>query len=160
MYYTYVDTSVGNLLLMSDGQHITGMHWVVFKRAPKPDKSWVDRPGIFNHVTTQLNEYFNGRRKTFDLRYTLAGTAFQRAVWKELERIPYGKTTTYQAIAKAIGNPRAVRAVGTAVGSNPISIVIPCHRVIATNGTLGGYAGGLESKKLLLGIESAVYRTK
>ena len=154
MYYTYLDTPAGRLLLISDGRQVTGMHWVVFRRAPVPLASWIERPDVFTEVIAQLTEYFAGTRRIFDFLYVMQGTLFQQAVWKELERIPYGVATTYRTIAQAIGNPKAVRAVGTAVGSNPMSIVVPCHRVLATDGTLGGYAGGLESKQVLLSRES------
>jgi methylated-DNA-[protein]-cysteine S-methyltransferase len=97
----------------------------------------------------------DGKRTSFDLPLAPLGTEFQRRVWTALAAIPYGTTTTYAAIARSIGKPRAVRAVGTANGKNPLSIVVPCHRVIGKNGTLTGYAGGLESKRRLLEIESA-----
>jgi methylated-DNA-[protein]-cysteine S-methyltransferase len=98
----------------------------------------------------------DGKRTCFDLPLAPLGTEFQRRVWTALAAIPYGTTTTYAAIARSIGTPRAVRAVGTANGKNPLSIVVPCHRVIGKNGTLTGYAGGLESKRRLLEIESAL----
>lgn len=103
----------------------------------------------------QLNEYFEGKRKEFDLPLKLEGTKFQKQVWRELTKIPYGQTRSYKDIALAIANPKAVRAVGMANNKNPISIVIPCHRVIGSNGDLIGYAGGLEIKKELLNLEKA-----
>jgi methylated-DNA-[protein]-cysteine S-methyltransferase len=106
-------------------------------------------------VRAQLDDYFDGKRKSFELRLAPRGTAFQRRVWQELATIPYGATTTYAAIARSIGKPLAVRAVGAANGKNPLSIVVPCHRVIGKNGTLTGYAGGLASKRRLLELESA-----
>ncbi len=101
----------------------------------------------------QICEYIAGRRKSFDLPYELYGTEFQKRVWIELCRIPYGETRTYKQIAEAVGNPESSRAVGSANGKNPIMIIVPCHRVIGTNGNLTGYAGGLELKKALLDIE-------
>lgn len=101
----------------------------------------------------QICEYIAGRRKSFDLPYELYGTEFQKRVWTELCRIPYGETRTYKQIAEAVGNPESSRAVGSANGKNPIMIIVPCHRVIGTNGNLTGYAGGLELKKALLDIE-------
>lgn len=102
----------------------------------------------------QLNEYFLHQRKSFDLPIEPRGTAFQQGVWQLLNQIPYGTTWSYKDIAIKMKNPQAVRAVGTAIGRNPISIIVPCHRVIASNGTLGGFAGGLDRKKILLDLES------
>lgn len=153
MYYTYTDTPAGKLLLTSNGSTLTGVHWVTFRRAPQPTLEWQEQPELFRQAITELVDYFGNKQTTFSIPYLASGTSFQKAVWKELEKIPYGHTTTYQAVARAIGKPNAVRAVGTAVGSNPISIVVPCHRVIASDGKLGGYAGGLESKQILFAIE-------
>ncbi|HOE94052.1 MAG TPA: methylated-DNA--[protein]-cysteine S-methyltransferase [Candidatus Cryptobacteroides sp.] len=110
---------------------------------------------IISLTIKQLEEYFDGRRKTFDIPLNLVGTEFQKTVWKQLLHIPYAKTESYAAIAKAIGRPSAVRAVAGAIGANPISIIVPCHRVIGSDGSLIGYAGGLEAKKYLLTIERA-----
>lgn len=107
-------------------------------------------PEILKNAYYQLDEYFNGKRRAFDLKLSLKGTEFQRKVWMELMNIPYGETLTYKDIADRLGNSHAVRAVGNANGKNPISIVVPCHRVIGSNGKLTGYAGGLERKAWLL----------
>ena len=107
-------------------------------------------------VYTQLTEYFGGRRQSFDFPYRLQGTEFQKKVWTALCNIPYGETRTYKEIAQAVGNPQASRAVGMANNKNPISIAVPCHRVIGSNGKLVGYAGGLDVKKALLELESKV----
>jgi methylated-DNA-[protein]-cysteine S-methyltransferase len=114
----------------------------------------VDHP-ILCLAEQQLGEYFAGARKSFDLPLDFAGTPFQKKVWSELLNIPFGQTRTYGQIANAIGKPRAFRAVGAANGKNPISIVAPCHRVIGKDGSLTGFAGGLEAKECLLGIEAA-----
>jgi methylated-DNA-[protein]-cysteine S-methyltransferase len=114
----------------------------------------VDHP-ILCLAEQQLREYFAGARKSFDLPLDFAGTPFQKKVWSELLNIPFGQTRTYGQIANAIGKPRAFRAVGAANGKNPISIVAPCHRVIGKDGSLTGFAGGLEAKECLLGIEAA-----
>jgi methylated-DNA-[protein]-cysteine S-methyltransferase len=108
----------------------------------------------FTEVLAQLDGYFAGERRSFELALAPLGTEFQRRVWQALAAIPYGETTTYAAIARAVGKPKAVRAVGAANGKNPISIVVPCHRVIGQNGTLTGYAGGLPSKQRLLELEA------
>jgi methylated-DNA-[protein]-cysteine S-methyltransferase len=114
----------------------------------------VDHP-ILCLAEQQLGEYFAGARKSFDLPLDFAGTPFQKKVWSELLNIPFGQTRTYGQIANSIGKPRAFRAVGAANGKNPISIVAPCHRVIGKDGSLTGFAGGLEAKECLLGIEAA-----
>ena len=106
-------------------------------------------------VRTQLEEYFAGERTAFDLPLAPAGTPFRQVVWEELQRIEYGETTTYAALAARIGRPAAVRATGAANGANPISIIIPCHRVIGSNGSLTGYGGGLGAKRFLLELERA-----
>lgn len=113
---------------------------------------------IISIAIKQLEEYFDGQRKTFDIPLNLVGTEFQKAVWKQLLHIPYAKTESYAAISKAIGRPSAVRAVAGAIGANPISIIVPCHRVIGSDGSLTGYAGGLEAKKYLLSIEQTAIR--
>ena len=108
---------------------------------------------IIEETISQLNEYLDGKRKKFDLTISYEGTAFQQSVWKQLTTIPYGKTISYKEQASAMGDPKKARAVGTANGKNPLSIIVPCHRVIASDGTLGGYAGGLKVKKFLLELE-------
>ena len=108
---------------------------------------------LANLAFNQINEYLEGRRTNFDFPYELAGTGFQKRVWKELCLIPYGETRTYKQIAEAIGQPKASRAVGLANSKNPVAIAVPCHRVIGTNGSLTGYAGGLDMKKALLQLE-------
>ncbi len=156
-YYTTLHTPAGNLLLVGDGDSLYGIYWEVFKRTPLIQTNWVEDAAKFKDVVRQLNEYFTGNRREFVMPIKTTGTVFQKSVWQEIARIPYGQTTSYQAIAVAVGSPKAVRAVGTAVGSNPFSIVVPCHRVLATSGKLGGYAGGLEAKKVLLTQENIPY---
>jgi O-6-methylguanine DNA methyltransferase len=157
-YYTILNTPAGEMLLMSNGEAITGMHWTVFRRAPKVSAEWSENKEVFGNAIAQLDEYFAGKRKAFDLPIEFDGTPFQQSVWRELLKIPFGAQTTYQTIAQTIGKPKAVRAVGTAVGSNPISIVVPCHRVLATSGKLGGYAGGLDGKRMLLSTEQIAWK--
>lgn len=157
MYYTYYDTPAGTLLLTHDGEVLTGAYWKVFVRSPKVLPGWHEDKNKFTDIIRQFDEYFAGTRMSFDLTYEVPGTDFQKSVWREIAKIPYGTRITYKDIAEAIGKPKAVRAVGTAVGSNPISIAVPCHRVLATSGKLGGYAGGLESKRVLLGLEKIPY---
>jgi methylated-DNA-[protein]-cysteine S-methyltransferase len=111
---------------------------------------------VLQQCCSELDEYFAGKRKIFDVEISFTGTSFQNNIWQELLKIPYGKTISYAALAKAAGNPKACRAAGSANGKNPIAIIIPCHRVIASDGTLGGYAYGLDVKKQLLDIENKI----
>ena len=157
-YFTTIQTPAGELLLLSDGQCLTGMYWTVFERAPAIQPDWQEREDLFADAKQQLAEYFAGERKAFDLECSPSGTDFQRAVWQQLMNLPFGITTTYKSIAEAIGKPKAVRAVGTAVGSNPFMIIIPCHRVLPADGRVGGYAGGPASKRSLLALENISYR--
>lgn len=156
MQYTYKDTPMGTVLCTQKDGVLTGIYWKVFKRVPTVQNDWIADDAAFSEVFRQLDEYYAGKRRVFDLVYAAAGTDFQRAVWQELEKIPYGASTSYQAIATAIGKPNAVRAVGTAIGSNPISIIVPCHRVLTSDGRLGGYAGGLAAKEVLLRTEGII----
>jgi methylated-DNA-[protein]-cysteine S-methyltransferase len=127
----------------------------------KLDAKFVERNDeVLEKTRKQVDEYFSGNRKEFDIPLLMIGTDFQRRVWKALIRIPYGATSTYGKIAEDIGIPRAVRAVGGAAGANPISIIIPCHRVIGSNGGLVGYGGGLPLKKWLLRLEQGDTRTQ
>lgn len=116
-----------------------------------------ERPSaLTNRAANQLQEYFGGKRRVFDVPLALAGTEFQRAVWDELLRIPYGQTRSYSQVAAAIGHPRASRAVGQANNRNPLPIFVPCHRVVAADGSLGGYAFGVKTKQFLLDLEASV----
>lgn len=157
MYYMFANTPAGMLLFVGNGKTVTGIHWEVFKRRPVIAPDWVEDKAVFKEVLYQFDEYFAGKRTAFNFAYEAQGTDFQKAVWKELEKIPYGDHSSYQAIAYAVGKPKAVRAVGTAVGSNPLSIVVPCHRVLTSSGMLGGYAGGLKSKQYLLQKERIAF---
>jgi methylated-DNA-[protein]-cysteine S-methyltransferase len=153
--YTYLDSPIGRLLLCSDGEALTGLDMDVPDRARRDLRSWVEDANLppLRAAIRQLNEYFAGTRREFDLPLRLQGTTFQRSVWQALTKIPYGATLTYGEQAARIGNPNASRAVGLANGRNPISIVVPCHRVIGANGSLTGYGGGLERKRWLLAHE-------
>jgi methylated-DNA-[protein]-cysteine S-methyltransferase len=129
---------------------LTGLWIVGEKHAPEIAPDWRRDDTAFDEVRRQLDEYFAGTRREFDLPLTAEGTAFQQSVWAGLLRIPCGVTRSYGQLAEEIGNPKAVRAVGLANGRNPISIIVPCHRVIGANGTLTGYGGGLKAKSWLL----------
>jgi O-6-methylguanine DNA methyltransferase len=156
-YYTFKETPAGALLLVGEGKVINGIYWKVFKRAPKVAADWIENKKMFTRPLKQIDEYFAGKRTVFDFDFVADGTNFQKKVWKELSRIPFGASVSYKTIAKKIGKPKAVRAVGTAIGSNPMSIVVPCHRVLTSAGKLGGFAGGLKSKEVLLKKEKIKY---
>lgn len=147
---------LGPLYLVAAGDKLTGILWRAPSVAPLGALA-EDRPEakVIKKAVGQIEEYLAGHRREFDLPLEPAGTEFQRRVWAELKKIPYGQTLSYREIAGKIENEKAVRAVGTANGRNPLSLVIPCHRVIAADGTLGGYAGGLDVKKRLLELEGA-----
>lgn len=121
----------------------------------QPQKALLQTTELLSMATIQLDEYFQGKRTIFSLPFKLTGTPFQLAVWKELQNIPYGKTTSYKEIAQKINKPKAYRAVGMANNKNPLPIIIPCHRVIGSNGKLIGYAGGLNLKNYLLELEKS-----
>ena len=152
--YTTMDSPVGPLVLAGDETALTLIGFTTGPKASSIDPDWVCEPTAFEAVRTQLKEYFAGQRQVFDLTLRPEGTEFQRAVWQALTRIPYGETCSYGEIATAIGRPKAVRAVGAANGRNPLPIVVPCHRVIGSNGSLTGFGGGLENKEWLLALES------
>jgi methylated-DNA-[protein]-cysteine S-methyltransferase len=154
--YTYAPTPVGDVLLTADGSgHLTGIYWPEHRLAPKPGPGWERDDGAFAGALEQLDEYFAGRRTSFDLPVAAQGTPFQHRVWDALREIRFGETVTYRELAERIGRPSAARAVGLANGRNPVSIVVPCHRVVGSGGVLTGYAGGLEVKRRLLAHERA-----
>lgn len=153
MYYCYTPSPVGQLLLTGE-KSLESLHFPVGKTRMDPQNDWVEDPDRFETAKCQLAEYFNGRRQEFDLKLAPQGTEFQKQVWKQLVKIPYGQTISYGELARRINNPKASRAVGLANGKNPISIIIPCHRVIGANGSLTGFGGGLEVKQYLLDLES------
>jgi methylated-DNA-[protein]-cysteine S-methyltransferase len=146
----YYQSPVGIIEIIADEKAITGIY---LKQDGRPANEGAISDPLIRKACKQLDEYFAGRRKEFTLPLSFQGTAFQVRVWKQLQQIPYGKTISYAQLAHAIQNPKACRAAGSANGKNPISIIIPCHRVIAADGSLGGYASGLEIKKQLLDLE-------
>ena len=153
MQFRRLDSPVGPLLLAGDHE---GLRFLLFENGrdsvgAKP--GWEPDRGLLDEPARQLHAYFRGSLREFDVKVAPQGTAFQRAVWTELQRIPYGETVSYAQVANRLGNTKAVRAVGLANGSNPISIIIPCHRVIGSNGSLVGYGGGLATKQALLALE-------
>lgn len=153
-FSTTYASPVGDVHLFSDGTALTGLH-LPNHPGPSPTHGRSDR-GPFADAVAQLEEYFAGERTRIDLVLDTGGTSFQREVWAGLQRIPYGETMGYGELAEHLGRPGAGRAVGSANGANPIPIIIPCHRVIAADGTLGGYGGGLDCKTRLLALEGVL----
>jgi methylated-DNA-[protein]-cysteine S-methyltransferase len=151
--YTRIDSPLGPLLLVADEAGLRQIHFVNGRRPAKPEPEWQEDATLLQETIRQLRAYFAGDLETFDLPLAPEGTPFQRNVWKLLCDIPYGETISYGELARRIGNPKASRAVGLANGSNPIPIIIPCHRVIGSNGKLTGYGGGLPIKEKLLALE-------
>jgi methylated-DNA-[protein]-cysteine S-methyltransferase len=170
IYYTQVDSPIGPLLLTSDGAALTGLHMSPLRPGPATGDmardwglteaagTWVADAGAapLCAAAAQLTAYFAGRLTVFDLPLALHGTEFQRRVWTALRAIPYGTTISYGDLARRVGNANGSRAVGLANGRNPIALIVPCHRVIGTNGKLTGYGGGLPRKAALLDFEFAV----
>ncbi len=153
LFQSHTTSPLGDILLAANEQGLAGV-WFLHRQQHMPDhQQWLDHAThpILIAAAQQLREYFDGKRQRFDLALQPAwGTPFQRAVWQALQHIPYGATSTYGEIARSIGKPKAMRAVGAAIGQNPHSIIVPCHRVVGANGSLTGFAGGLDRKKHLL----------
>lgn len=156
-YYTYLDSPVDRLLLVGNGTALTHLYMRVQRYPLTIESDWQRDESMFTPAIEQLRAYFAGELRQFDLQLEPEGTEFQRRVWDALLEIPFGETRSYKDIALRIGDLAAVRAVGLANGRNPISVIVPCHRVIGTNGDLTGYGGGLPRKQWLLAHE-ATYR--
>ena len=153
MYFTFVPSPIGQLMLAGSRDAVEMIGFPSGSKARGPDPSWEREDGPFELAAAQLAEYFDGKRRTFDFPMAPDGTSFQVDVLGALRRIPYGETRSYSDVAKDIGRPKAVRAVGAANGRNPLPIVIPCHRVIGQDGDLTGFGGGLAAKRFLLDLE-------
>lgn len=153
MLYSYMESPVGPLLLAGDGERLALVHFTSGPKARGPEPEWEGRDEAFDAPRRQLDEYFRGVRRDFDLPLAPRVTPFQARVLAELRAIPYGETRSYKDIAVALGDVRAVRAVGSANGRNPLPIVIPCHRAVGSGGKLVGFGGGLETKRYLLDLE-------
>lgn len=157
MHYSSVDTPIGPLMLAADEDGLRLIQFSTSKHQVEPGSDWIDGENdILRDTRTQLEEYFAGKRRDFDLPLSLVGTEFQKKVWRMLAQIPCGSTFSYQQLATRIGKPKATRAVGAANGRNPIPIVLPCHRVIGAAGGLTGFGGGLPAKRWLLQHEGAL----
>lgn len=155
-YRRMADSAIGTLLMTGDGQALTALDLHAAERGTAIPRDWHQNDAMFAEARAQLDAYFAGQRRDFDLPLAPAGTPFQQGVWRALQAIPYGLTESYGALARRVGKPQAARAVGLANGRNPIPIIIPCHRVIGADGSLTGYGGGLARKRWLLAHEAAV----
>ena len=153
--YAGMHSALGEILIVTRDEGLCGLHFVDQKYFPKDAHDWVrdDAHPLLYQARRQLEEYFAGTRRDFNLPLAAQGTKFQHDVWRALGEIPYGTTSTYGAIAARLGRPTASRAVGAANGRNPLGIIVPCHRVVGSGGALTGYAGGLERKQALLALE-------
>ncbi len=153
IYFTHMDSPVGALLLAGEK---SALHYLSFpggNKAFEPSDDWIENAKPFEEVKRQLEAYFAGKLKVFDLPLKLKGTDFQKRIWQALPIIKFGKTQSYGWLAQQVDSPKASRAVGAANGANPIPIILPCHRVIGANGALTGFGGGLPTKKFLLNLE-------
>jgi len=160
MFYTLYNSPLGIITLASDQQGLRELHFEEDRHFAGVQDTWVKdaEQAILVQTCRQLDEYFAGKRQMFDIPISHQGTAFQQQVWQYLQNIPMGSTVSYADIASALGRPAAMRAVGTAVGRNRMSIVVPCHRVLGSNKRLAGYVAGLPRKKFLLDLEHAAYK--
>jgi methylated-DNA-[protein]-cysteine S-methyltransferase len=158
--HTTIDSPVGELTLVATDEVLSGIYFPGHWHMPATEVFGARSQSGFEQAQRQLNEYFAGGRIEFELATRVAGEEFQRRVWGLIDRIPFGQTTTYGEMARELGDPTLAREVGAAVGRNPLSIVVPCHRVVGKDGKLTGYAGGLERKRFLLELEGAGARVE
>lgn len=158
LQHAFEDSPIGTLLLVGNDQALHGLYMQDGRKPKQIDSDWEHTASCFADVKAQLREYFAGERVAFDLALAMDGTPFERRVWSALTEIPYGETCSYGELARSLGQPTAARAVGLANGRNPIAVIVPCHRVIGADGTLTGYGGGLERKRILLELESGQAR--
>ena len=154
MNFVYTETPIGPLLLAGTADSLANILFPEDGQPAQAEADWVQgSTAVLDQTARQLAEYFAGQRQDFDLPLAPQGTVFQRTVWRHLQEIPYGEKISYGELARRMGNPKACRAVGAANGANPLPIVVPCHRVIGSNGSLTGFGGGLPVKKMLLVLE-------
>lgn len=156
VWYDELPTPIGRLLLVADARGLRQVWFETGRHRKTPDPGWLRDAAKLAFARVQLEEYFAGERRTFELPLHPLGTPFQLAVWRALATIPYGATVSYGDMARRIGQPNAVRAVGAANGRNPLPIVLPCHRVIGSDGSLTGFGGGLPTKRFLLAFEDRI----
>lgn len=158
-YWHEIDSPIGPLLLAGHADALTRVHFQAGPHVLAPPPHWVRDADRFAHPISQLGEYFAGTRRTFRLRLAPSGTAFQLGVWRALREIPYGQTLAYGELARRLGHVNGARAVGVAIGANPLPIIVPCQRVIGADGSLTGFGGGLYIKRALLALEGAACAT-
>ena len=156
LQYTYMDSPVGQLLLAGEGETLHYLSFPTGKMAIKPAPDWIFYNTAFKSARQQIEAYFAGQLKQFDLALAPQGTVFQMRVLAALQAIPFGQVCSYKDIAQAIGRPQAMRAVGAANGRNPLPLIIPCHRVVGADGGLIGFGGGIDTKAFLLRLEGAI----
>ncbi|MFK8136986.1 MAG: methylated-DNA--[protein]-cysteine S-methyltransferase [Bdellovibrionales bacterium] len=156
VYQKSIKTPVGRLYLTNSGNKLSGAYWNNPNKPPTNSNTSEEVHQLFSKTEKELSDYFLKKRKVFTIPLELEGTVFQKQVWAELLNIAYGEVLSYSDVCKKIGRPNAVRALGTANSKNPVSIIVPCHRVIRSDGQLSGYAGGVDTKKLLLDLESLI----
>ena len=156
--YDWMQSPLGSVLLVADGDALCGVYFHDQKYLPEIDPAWVrdERSPVLRATRRQLDAYFNGSRDRFELPLAPAGTPFQRAIWNAIAEVPCGATRTYADLATRVGRAGSARAAGAATGRNPLSIIVPCHRIVGSDGSLTGYAGGLERKRQLLAHERAL----
>ena len=156
--YAIINSPIGGLMLVADDSALTGLYFAGYDHIPVASNRWTlnAQHPVLQEAAKELREYLAGKRKHFSLPLRLAGTDFQQRVWREISLIPYGETISYSDLASRAGGPQAIRAVGTNTGRNPVSIIIPCHRMVGKNGTMRGFAGGLERKRRLLELENFI----
>ena len=157
--YCFTPSSLGNVLLVANGDALCGVYFDDQKYLPPIDPAWQedDRSEVLRAARRELDQYFAGSRKVFDLPLAPNGTSFQRAVWNAIAQVPWGETLTYAELASRAGHQGSARAAGAATGRNPLSIIVPCHRIVGSDGSLTGYAGGLDRKQKLLALERPLF---
>ena len=158
LYYDYYHSPRGRMLLVADHRALTGVYFTGQKYHPRVDKEWTraDTHAPLRQAKRELSEYFDGKRIRFTVKIAPQGTPFQRAVWKAIAAVPFGHTIAYGELAQRAGYRGSARAAGAATGRNPVSIIVPCHRIVGSNGSLTGYAGGLTKKRALLELEGCI----
>ena len=157
-YYDFYDSPHGQMLLVADGDGLSGVYFDGQKYLPQIASQWRRdaRHAMLRQTRRELAEYFGGARKRFEVALAPSGTPFQRSVWKAISSVGFGQTISYGELAKRAGCPGSARAAGAATGRNPIGVIVPCQRIVGSNGSLTGYAGGLERKRALLALESGI----
>jgi methylated-DNA-[protein]-cysteine S-methyltransferase len=159
IWYCFAPSSLGDVLLVANGDALRGVYFDDQKYLPPIDPAWRedDDSAVLRAARSQLDQYFAGSRKVFELPLAPNGTSFQRAVWNAIAQVPWGETLTYADLASRAGHPGSARAAGAATGRNPLSIIVPCHRIVGSDGSLTGYAGGLDRKRKLLALERPLF---